>query len=32
MNGEDVLDAMRRNELLDRVNRQGNDAVDQLGA
>ncbi len=32
MNGADVLEAMRRSELLDRVNRQGNDAVDQLGA
>ena len=32
MNGADVLDAMRRSELLDRVNRQGNAAVDQLGA
>ena len=32
MNGADVLEAMRRSELLDRVNRQGNAAVDQLGA
>ena len=32
MAGSDVLDAMRRSELLDRVNAQGNDAVDQLGA
>jgi murein DD-endopeptidase MepM/ murein hydrolase activator NlpD len=30
MDGADVLDAVRRNELLDRVNEQGNDAVDQL--
>ena len=30
MDGDDVLDAMRRNELLDRVNEQGNSAVDQL--
>ena len=32
MDGTDVLDAMRRSALLDRVNEQGNDAVDQLGA
>lgn len=32
MSGTDVLDAMRRNELLDRVNAAGNDAVDRLGA
>ena len=32
MGGDDVLDAMRRSELLDRVNEDGNDAVDQLGA
>jgi murein DD-endopeptidase MepM/ murein hydrolase activator NlpD len=30
MNGDDVRVAMRRNELLDRVNEDGNDAVDQL--
>jgi murein DD-endopeptidase MepM/ murein hydrolase activator NlpD len=30
--GTDVLDAVRRTEFLDRVNAQGNDAVDQLGA
>jgi murein DD-endopeptidase MepM/ murein hydrolase activator NlpD len=29
---ENVLDALRRNELLDRVNTDGNDAVDRLGA
>jgi murein DD-endopeptidase MepM/ murein hydrolase activator NlpD len=32
MSGSDVLEAMRRTALLDRVNRGGNDAVDQLGA
>ena len=32
MQGSDVLDAMRRSELLDRANQEGNDAVDQLGA
>ena len=32
MGGDDVLDAMRRSELLDRVNEDGNDVVDQLGA
>lgn len=32
MAGTDVLDAMRRSELLDRANAQGNDAVDRLGA
>jgi murein DD-endopeptidase MepM/ murein hydrolase activator NlpD len=32
MSGRDVLDAMRRTALLDRVNRGGNDAADQLGA
>jgi murein DD-endopeptidase MepM/ murein hydrolase activator NlpD len=32
ISGDDVLEAMRRNELLDRVNAQGNDAVDRLGA
>jgi murein DD-endopeptidase MepM/ murein hydrolase activator NlpD len=30
MDGTDVLDAMRRSALLDRVNAKGNDAVDQL--
>jgi murein DD-endopeptidase MepM/ murein hydrolase activator NlpD len=30
--GDDVLDAVRRTELLDRVNARGNDAVDLLGA
>ena len=32
MDGTDVLDAMRRGALLDRVNAQGNNAVDELGA
>ena len=32
MDGADVLDAMRRSTLLDRVNEKGNNAVDQLGA
>jgi murein DD-endopeptidase MepM/ murein hydrolase activator NlpD len=32
MDGNNVLDAMRRSALLDRVNAEGNDAVDQLGA
>ncbi|MGQ0826214.1 MAG: murein hydrolase activator EnvC family protein [Actinomycetota bacterium] len=32
LNSDDVLDAMRRNELLDRVNDEGNSAVDRLGA
>ena len=32
MGGDDVLDAMRRSALLDRVNEDGNDAVDRLGA
>lgn len=30
--GDDVLDAMRRTALLDRVNASGDDALDQLGA
>jgi murein DD-endopeptidase MepM/ murein hydrolase activator NlpD len=32
MDGNGVLDAMRRGALLDRVNAEGNDAVDRLGA
>jgi murein DD-endopeptidase MepM/ murein hydrolase activator NlpD len=32
MDGNGVLDAMRRSALLDRVNAEGNDAVDRLGA
>jgi murein DD-endopeptidase MepM/ murein hydrolase activator NlpD len=31
-NGDDVLDVMRRNELLDGVNEKSNDALEQLGA
>jgi murein DD-endopeptidase MepM/ murein hydrolase activator NlpD len=32
ISGDDVLDAVRREEFLDRVNASGNDAVDLLGA
>lgn len=32
VSGDDVLDAVRRAEFLDRVNARGNDAVDLLGA